>query len=161
MLRLAVFFLPVMLLAACGEGATDEDPVDMDQINRNALGPVQQIELEPLTFSKLSEFELFGAGCNFTPDDKDTLVFVADAIRAHFILDGDLVGMASDSGSDLLPFGARTEYDGLSHSAEIWLAEETRQEEAPEVVHYRGTLEIKDSQERIAFSATGQWECGA
>lgn len=173
----ALFFLPV--LAACGASEAPEEPIDMDQINEDARGPVQRIELDPLTFQKLSEHDLFGAGCNFTPDASEELVFVADQSRAHFLLENRLVGMSPDVGSRELPYGVRTEYDGLTHSAEIWLAKDTEQSQetdqaydaeqaqdaeqlqAPEVTYYRGTLEIRDPRGRHAYSATGQWECGA
>ena len=179
----ALFLLPV--LVACGASEAPEEPIDMDKINEDAMGPVDRIEPEPLTFRKLSEHDLFGAGCNFTPDASEELVFVADQSRAHFLLENRLVGMSPDVGSRELPYGVRTEYDGLTHSAEIWLAmdteqpqeteqvqdseqaidaeqpQDTEQLQAPEVTYYRGTLEIRDPRGRHAYSATGQWECGA
>ena len=157
--RVAFFLLPVV--AACGAAEAPEEPIDMDTINEKAMGPVERIEPDPLTFQKLSEHDLFGAGCNFTPDASEELVFVADQSRAHFLLENRLVGMSPDVGSEELPYGVRTEYDGLTHSAEIWLAKDTEQSQSPEVTHYRGTLEIRDPRGRHAYSATGQWECGA
>lgn len=185
----ALFLFPV--LVACGASEAPEEPIDMDKINEDARGPVERIEPDPLTFRKLSEHDLLGAGCNFTPDASEELVFVADRTRAHFLLENRLVGMSPDRGSRELPYGVRTEYDGLTHSAEIWLAmdtaqaqdteetpesrdareseeasgtepaQETEQLQAPEVTYYRGTLEIRDPRGRFAYSATGQWQCGA
>lgn len=179
----ALFLLPV--LVACGASEAPEEPIDMDKINEDAMGPVDRIDPEPLTFRKLSEHDLLGAGCNFTPDASEEPVFVADRTRAHFLLENRLVGMSPDRGSRELPYGVRTEYDGLTHSAEIWLAmdtakaqdseqaadteqaadaeqaPDTEQVQSPEVTYYRGTLEIRDPRGRFAYSATGQWQCGA
>lgn len=173
----ALFLLPV--LVACGASEAPEEPIDMDKINEDAMGPVDRIEPEPLTFRKLSEHDLLGAGCNFTPDASEEPVFVVDQTRAHFLLENRLVGMSPDVGSRELPYGVRTEYNGLTHSAEIWLAidtakaqdseqaadteqaPDTEQVQSPEVTYYRGTLEIRDPRGRFAYSATGQWQCGA
>lgn len=144
----ALFLFPV--LVACGASEPPEEPIDMDKINEDARGPVERIEPDPLTFRKLSEHDLLGAGCNFTPDASEEPVFVADRMRAHFLLENRLVGMSPDRGSRELPYGVRAEYDGLTHSAEIWLAMDTAQaqdtEETPESRDARESEEAQGSE---------------
>lgn len=149
-----------LAVTAC-EKAEEPAPVDIEQMNKDALGPAVQITLDPINFSLIEKFDLFGAGCSFRPEGWTDLAIIANDEEATVIMDGKAVQAAADAGSRELPYGARAEYDGLSQAFELNLDEAEKLSEGYEGSTYSGTLIVRDDQDRVVYEQTGTYECGA
>lgn len=159
-MRLALVLAMTIACAGCAE-AEPEEPIDIEQMNRDALGPPVPIELQPMTFEDFEEQGLLGAGCNFARQEGGDILLVAGSEIAAFKRDGEFVTAASDTGSKELPYGAFEKYSGLANAIRIALEPESGQQQAPELTYYRGSLTITDEYDRPALKLDGVWECGA
>ncbi|ALE16397.1 hypothetical protein AMC99_01101 [Altererythrobacter epoxidivorans] len=160
MMRLLAVASLALALTACDK-PEDPAPVDIEQMNKDALGPPVQITLDPINFALIEKFDLFGAGCSFRPEGWTDLAIIANDQEATIIIGGEAVQAAADAGSRELPYGARAEYDGLSQAFELNLDEGEQLTEDYEVSTYSGTLIVRDDQDRVVYEQTGTYECGA
>lgn len=149
-----------LALAACGDQADQEPAPDMNEINRMALGPVEEIALTPISFDDVERHNLFGMGCNLL-DDNGAMLMIAQMDAAAFLLDGQLVRAAADKGSKELPYGARVHYLSSEYAIDLELDDNAPDQVGEEVADYSGTLEIRDPQDRVIFRHTGTVQCGA
>ena len=159
-MRIALMLATAIACAACAE-AEPEEPIDIEQMNRDALGPPVAIELQPMTFEDFEKQGLLGAGCNFAKKEGGDILLVAGPEIAAFKRDGEFVTAASDTGSQQLPYGAFEKYSGLANAIRITLDPETSNRQAPELTYYAGSLTITDEYDRPALELDGVWECGA
>lgn len=159
-MRIPTLCLLAIALASCGE-EPEPAPVDIEQMNKDALGPPVPITPEPITFATIEQADLFGAGCNFSPTKGGDLLLIAKGEYAAFLLDGEVVKAAPDMGSDELPYAARAKYDGMANSIRLELDEASGAQSGMETVSYPGALTITDDRDRPVYSAKGYFDCGA
>jgi hypothetical protein len=159
-MRVATLCLLAITLASCGE-EPESEPVDIEQMNKDALGPPVPITLEPITFATIEEADLFGAGCNFSETQGGDLLLIAQGEYAAFLHEGEVVKASPDMGSDELPYAARAKYDGMANSVRLELDEASGAQSGMETVAYTGALTITDDRDRPVYSAEGFFDCGA
>ncbi len=159
-MRIATFYLLPFALASCAD-KSETAPVDIAQMNKDALGPPVPITLEPISFARIEEADLFGAGCNFSETKRGDLLLIAQADEAAFLHEGKVVKASPDMGSDELPYAARAKYDGMANSIRLELDEASAAQSGMETVSYSGALTITDDRDRTVYSAKGIFDCGA
>jgi len=94
----------VFLLAACGEGPPPPAP------------PANAITPGPIDYFDITQNKLYGGGCNFVADGGGMAAIVlAQEKEAIIKLEGKLVRIPADTGSQILPETARTRYSGPDH----------------------------------------------
>lgn len=159
-MRIATFCMLAFALASCSE-EPETAPVDVAQMNKDALGPPVPITLEPITFAQIEEADLFGAGCNFSETKGGDLLLIAQGEYAAFLHKGKVVKASPDMGSDEMPYAARAKYDGMDNSIRLELDEASGAQSGMETVSYSGALTITDDRDRPVYSAKGHFDCGA
>ena len=160
-MRLIAIFLAAIALHGCSQEPAEEPSVDIEQMNKDALGPAIPVTLDPITFAMIEKFDLFGAGCNFRPEGWSDLALIADGERATVIIEGKAVQAAPDAGSKELPYASRSKYDGLTNSFELQVDLAREEVAGYEVVEYPGSLIIRDDRDQVVFDEAGTYECGA
>ncbi|MCR2833918.1 hypothetical protein [Parerythrobacter lacustris] len=160
LMRTTTMILLAVALASCAVEPKSE-PVDIEQMNKDALGPPVPITLEPITFARIEGDGLFGAGCNFSETQGGDLLLIAQGEYAAFLLDGEVVKASPDMGSDELSYAARAKYDGMANSIRLELDETSGAQSGMETVSYPGALTITDDRDRPVYSAKGYFDCGA
>lgn len=147
-------------MAACGESSQQDPAPDMDEINREALGPAEEVLLTPISYFDVERYKLFGMGCNLL-DDNGAMLMIAQADAASFLIAGKLVRTAADMSAKELPYGARTHYQSSRYSIDLTLDVSAPVLASEEAADYSGTLEIHDPQGRSVYTFTGTVQCGA
>ena len=161
-MRLVLIFTAAFALSACSdEPEADNAPTDYAAINKAAVAPPAPITPDVITFAEIEKYNLFGAGCNVPDPSGEGLYLIADDTAAYFLLDGKLIDLAPVPGSEQLPYGTLSRYDGLAHSIELTIDTDSEDVEAPEVVNYQGHLVIRDEMDRPVFEQVGLVVCGA
>ena len=149
-------------LGACsGAPMVSEEPTDYKEINEAARAPAEPIAPDVISFADIEQHNLFGAGCNMLAPNGDGLLLIADDTAAHFLLNGALVSLAPHPGSDKLPYGTFSHYDGLAHAVGLAIQEESADPQGPELTIYDGKMTIFDERDRVVFEQAGKVECGA
>lgn len=93
----------VFLLAACSKAAPP-------------LPPLNVIKPEEIDYPTIKANNLFGSGCNFVADGGGLAALVlAQEKEAIIKLDGKIVRIPADTGSQILPATARTRYVNADH----------------------------------------------
>lgn len=159
-MRTTTMILLAVALASCAD-EPESEPVDIEQMNKEALGPPVPITLEPITFARIEGEGLFGAGCNFSVTKGGDLLLIAQKDYAAFLIDGEVVKASPDMGSDQLPYAARAKYDGMANSVRLELDEASGAQSGMETIAYTGALTITDDRDRPVYSAEGYFDCGA
>ena len=160
-MRIATIWLASLALTACSEGDPAEADTDYAAINDSARAPAEAITPDVIRFEDIEKHELFGAGCNVLSPDGEGLLLTADESAAHFLLDGNLISLAPHPGSDDLPYGIFSHYDGLAHAVALEIDVQSKTRQAPELTIYNGRMTIHDERDRIVFAYDGKVECGA
>lgn len=137
----------VLLLAACGS-APPPPP------------PASTIQPEPITYPDIKDNELYGAGCNFTPEGGGMSALVlAQEKEAILKLGGKIVRIPADKTSQILPETARTRYVGTNSILILAPLPDAKPVENGVVQSLATSLTIMDLQGRIQFFAKGQAQC--
>jgi len=163
-MRFAVL-MSVLLLAGCGaEPEQSEAPAPAEQERQGKTTdtpPPTFAGLESISFPDIEENDLFGAGCSFIgTEDVGATLFIAMDDGGYFKTGGEVVTLAPDPDSRLLPYDARGIYSSETFWAELALTGEgTRR--GSEVVDYDGALTLRDGEGGILFQGEGLVECGA
>ena len=161
-----VFAFSVMLLAACGPTAAEQEAErqrDVAQVEASMDPPPEPLVLEPIIFADVERENLFGAGCNVLPADEDAsgiAIALAQDDAAYFKRDGEIVRLSADTGSAELPYLARQRYSGLAFSLELELEGEGEQS-GYETTDYPSILTIRDDHDREVLVQRGVTQCGA
>lgn len=163
-----------VLLLACGalvagcereptaaeQAAKDER--DVAQVRAIAEAPPPQpIAPENIGFSDIEANDLFGAGCAFSPPNSMSVLTIAQPDRAYLKLDGKIIALAADKGSESLPLGAWTRYDGEKYQLSLSRAAGEGEASGAETVDYSGEMVVRDPQDRPVFQRSGTIRCGA
>tara|TARA_B100000678_G_scaffold69366_1_gene56871 strand:+ start:1012 stop:1506 length:495 start_codon:yes stop_codon:yes gene_type:complete len=161
-----ILALAPLALTACGDQSAEDKEaarkVAVAEVEANQKPPPEKLELDPIRYPEIEKYDLFGAGCSFTPDGNGIgTVALANPDKAYFIRNGELQALAADLGSRELPYLARQKYDGLAYSLTLELADESGKPSGHETIDYRGRLAIRDGADNVLYRAEGMVQCGA
>jgi hypothetical protein len=138
----------VLMLAACGSGAPPPPP------------PASTIQPEPITYPDIKDNELYGAGCNFTPEGGGMSALVlAQEKEAIIKLKGKIVRIPADKKSQILPETTRTRYIGTDRILLLAPLPGAEPLENGVIRSLATSLTIMDPQGRIQFFAKGVVQC--
>lgn len=161
-MRYAVLVVVAVLAACSGEPTEEERAAAIAEVEANQAPAPEQLELGPIRYREIEQYDLFGAGCSFAPQDGGlSAVALAMADAGYFLRDDDLVKLAADKGSAELPYLARREYDGTAYSMVLDLAESDGERIGAEASEYPATLTIRDANEQVVYRKSGIAQCGA
>lgn len=155
-----------LALAACG-GMTPAEEEEarqaaVAQVEAHQEPPPEMLELDPIRFADIEKFDLFGAGCNFSPgDDASAPVALAQADAGYLIRRGELQRLASDKGSAEMPYMSYRKYDGLRYSFTLDFDEAKGRQSGYETMDYDGVLTVRDGSDNVLYTAEGLVQCGA
>ncbi|MBX7540756.1 hypothetical protein [Qipengyuania sphaerica] len=154
-----------LVLVACGPTAEEEEVArqrDIAEVEANQEPPPEQLALEPIRYREIEKYDLYGAGCSFTPDGAGLgTVALAMADKGYLIRKGELLIHAADMGSAELPYLARQKYDGREYSFTLDLDEAGGKQSGYETTDYRGELTVRDGNDNVVYQAKGPVQCGA
>ncbi|UOR08112.1 hypothetical protein LCM18_07650 [Qipengyuania flava] len=151
-----------LILAACSSEPTEEErAAAVAEVEAHQTPPPQPLELGAIRYREIEEHELYGAGCSFAPAGGGlAAVALAMPDTGHIIVDGEMLTLAADKGSDELPYLARRKYDGTEHSMELDLDQDAGEEVGAEVSDYPATLTIRNARDQIVYNQSGIAQCG-
>ena len=158
--------LTLVVLAACD----NTNPADEEAARQAAVAeieahqdpPPEQLVLDPIRYKEIEKFDLYGAGCSFTPDGAGLgTVALAMADKGYLIRKGELLVHAADMGSGELPYLARRKYDGREYSFTLDIDEAGGRQSGYETRDYRGELVVLDGNDNVVYEAEGPVQCGA
>lgn len=167
MIREAVLILALML-GACGQSPEemareDEAAVAAVKAAQNRIPPPSALSPEQFGPDDFARMDDHGASCAFylgsVPDAR--AVLMARPSYGWIKLEGDLLKLVSDSGSDAGPLGTWTRYAGkdisirIEHKRADRVASEAPRQEAP------AQLMVRDRWDRVVFAAAGSLRCAA
>lgn len=152
-----------LALAACSNEPTEEErAAAVAEVEAHQTPPPEQLELAPIRYREIEQYDLFGAGCSFAPEGGGlAAVALAMAETGHFLRGSELVTMAADKGSRELPYLARRKYDGKAYSMVLDLDEAAGKQSGEETSDYPATLTIRDPHDEVVYRKRGMAQCGA
>ncbi|MFM9936934.1 MAG: hypothetical protein ACKVOL_12145 [Novosphingobium sp.] len=137
-----------LLLAACGKGAPPPLP------------PLNAIQPEGIDYPTIKANNLFGSGCNFVADGGGLAALVlAQEKEAIIKLDGKIVRIPADTGSQILPATARTRYINADHILILAPIPGGPPAEIGQIQSLPIRLAIVDAAGRPQFTAKGIVQC--
>jgi hypothetical protein len=143
---IALFVLP-FVLASCGRGAPP-------------LPPLNAIQPEGIDYFVIKSNKLYGGGCNFVADGGGmNAIVLAQEKEAIVKLDGKIVRIPADTGSQLLPETSRTRYADAAHILILAPVPGGRSLVNGVVQSLDTRLMITDAHGRTQFAAKGQVQC--
>lgn len=138
----------VLLLAACGGSGPPPPP------------PATTVQPEPITYPDIKDNELYGGGCNFTPEGGGmSALALAQEGEAIIKVKGKIERIPADKKSQILPETARTRYLGTDRILLIAPLPDAKPIENGVVKTLATSLTIMDPQGRIQFFAKGVVQC--
>lgn len=158
-MRAAVPLALALLLAGCGKGVDPAEKARRDAADvafveaaQKQRAPAQPIVLQPLLAKDRARLSAGEDTCGLLLRDRtaDDPIAVLGPVAGHIKLEGKLVVLAADTGSQKLPSGVYRRYDGKSYAVELGTGE-----------GMSGWMTIKDSPGRTVFMAAGDWACAA
>lgn len=147
------------VLGACQDPVTDDQRASEDVAAIAAVKNIQQVDPpllaltpEPMSARDLKIAGFTGPGCAFRAGEGggDPIVLTNQKVGVVKLM-GGIVPFASDPGSPKLTGGTWSHYVGKAHSLLV--------EPANEQTGARFTL--RDPQERVVFTTTGQLQCSS
>lgn len=163
-----VWILPLALgLAACGEeGPSPSEQQRMDDADVAAVKAAQVPPPTPVTPDKIlypdiEKYDLFGAGCNFAPEDSMAAIALAQPGKGFMKIDGDLEAFVADAGSGDLPLGAKGKYTAGAWSFTLDLAEDEGKQSGMETTNFPARFELRNDRDQIVYQANGIAQCGS
>ena len=156
-----------LLLAGCGEelspeeqAARDERDIAQVEAANNTQPPLELVTPEPILLPDIERYDLSGAACNFAPGTSFGTRVVARENDAFMKIDGEVVRLAADPGSQELPMKSRTLYTGKDYTLRLAIDGEGEQA-GGESVNYEGTVSVRDAWGREVYEGTGLAQCGS
>lgn len=158
--------LAAMLLASCGEQPKDEretvdsETVDSETVDKALAGKPLPVELVPFRLPDIEKHQLYGTSCAFAAEGGG-LGAVAMAMEdvGYLKIGKEVLRFAADKGSAEMPFGTRSEYDGLAQSFELEAASGTPPQPSGGSVTFPGRLTVRDDRERVVYDRPGEIQC--
>lgn len=158
-----VISLGVLALAACSSEPDEaERQAAVAEVVANQEAPPEVLEPRPILYPEIEKYGLYGAGCNFAPDEGGLgAIALAMADEGYMKRGEEILHFAADKGSDELPYLARRKYDGKDYSFSLELDRASGAPSGEETSDYSGALTVKDGKDRVVYRATGIVQCGA
>ena len=163
MARQAVLLL--LVLAACGPQPTaeekarqaDRDVAMVEQTNA-APPPLEHINAETIVDRDIDANTPTGPACTYSPGPNMGARVIARKEDGFMKLNGKVVRFAADSGSAELPLATRAAYLSKAFVLELTIKDEGKSSggEAP---NYEGTVTLRDSWNRVVYTASGSAKC--
>lgn len=164
MRRAAIVLAPALMLAGCGEAMTPAEKARRDardvafvETVQKQRAPVQPIALQPLSAADIRGLPSGEKACGLLLRDRvvDDPILVVGTVAGHVKLEGELVVLAADTGSEKLAPGIYRKYDGKAYALELSVGTTT------DAGRRIGSMVIRESAGRVAFMAAGEWDCPA
>jgi hypothetical protein len=133
------------------------------KVERLNTVPAMAIAPQPITFADIERNDLFGAGCYFLDGSGEarTMLFLASDQKGWLKLEGRIVALSADRGSDKLPYSTWTKYVGLANTVRLTRDAVGERQTGPETASAPGTIVIRDAKDRTVYKRSGIIECGA
>lgn len=158
----------LLLLGACEDELSPEERAARDardvaavEAGNSTNPPPQPISPQVIGYPDIEKYNLFGAGCSFAPGTSMGAIVLAMDDTAYIKLEGEIIRLASDTGSSDLPLGAHTQYDGKEYQIELALEEDEGVLSGEETMTYPGFAIIRDANDQVVYQADGAMQCGA
>ena len=162
-----VLALAALLLAGCERELTPEEQAMADardvalvKAANDVKPPLEQVTPEPIQFTDIERYDLFGAACNYAPGTSLGTRVVARETDAFVKIEGEVLRFASDPGSRELPLKTRSLYNGKEFSLRLEINGEG-EPSGDETVDYEGSVELRDQYGRVVYEGTGVAQCGS
>jgi hypothetical protein len=163
-----VLFLPLVLLAGCGDGMTDAEKKAKEEADVAYVEGLQAKDPPPkpilpqaIGYTDIEAYKLFGAHCAFAPGDSiGAIVFAMDE-TAWVKLDDKMMRLAADKGGEKLPMGTWRHYDGKEYSLELAIERTAGTSPASQTINYPGELAVRDAYGQLVYGAKGTVQCSA
>ncbi len=162
----ACFAVATVALSACGE---ELSPAERERQEERAIAMVEQanrgaviaVVPQPILFPDIERHEIYGMSCAFVPENGGLgAVAIAMNNEGYMKLNDSVIRFAADSGSAELPYGARSQYTGKSHSFKISISGEGTPSGA-ESMNYDGQLNVNDENGAVVYDSGGEVQCGS
>lgn len=141
--------------------ATD-DAREVAQVERLSKAPFKIIAPTPIGPEDVARYGLDRPGCSFFKNDAEKAggapLFIAARDEGFLLIDGNLKRYAANKAAADLPGGARTTYTGLAEWVDLVRQPDDANSHSSDV-RWPAQLILHDSQERVAFMATGTVVC--
>lgn len=138
----------VLLLAACGSSGPPPPP------------PTSAVQPEPIDYFVITKNKLYGSGCNFVADNGGmTALVLAQEKEAIFKLKGQIVRVAADKTSQILPESAHSRYSDDKYTVLLAPIPGTEPKENGVIQSLPTSLAIMDPKGRVQFAAKGTVQC--
>lgn len=159
-----------LALASCGEPepepqTPEEDARDIAMVEaaQDRHPPVRKLVPQPISFAEIEKMQISGAGCGFVPQGAQArdAVLVTTSETGLLKAGGQLVTLASDTGSAEFPYGTRKIYTAKAMWLELEKGGGEGEALGEEAVRWPGTLTVRDQWDRIIYQSAGSLDCGA
>ena len=155
-----------LLLAGCGDGASDEELAQSDERDvamveaaNKAAPPLRLVSPEPILLPDIERYDLLGESCSYAPGTSLGARVIAREADAFMKIDGEIERFAADPGSRELPMHTRSVYNSKGYSLVLTLEEDTGEDE--QRTSYEGTVTLRDAHDRIVYEGVGEAQCAA
>ena len=167
-MRASIILAGALLSAACSASEDQAKPVTSDaqaiaEVERLGTPPVLPVQPQPITFSDLEKYGLFGAGCYFLDGNgaKASMLFIASDEKGWMILESKLVELSADRSSAEMPYLSWSRYVGLAQTVVLQRDQAKARSTGPETESAPGEITIRDENDRVVFTRKGLIDCGA
>ncbi len=168
MRRALLLLLAVLACSGCSSspGETPRKGSDtraVAEVERLSTPPAIPLHPQPIAYTDIEKYDLFGAGCYFLDGagDKAPMLFLASDEQGWLQLDGEMIAFSAVRSSTGLPYVSWSKYVVLARTVELkrdWAAARST---GPETETAPGTIIIHDERERVVFKRSGSIDCGA
>lgn len=158
-MKRAAPLVAVLLLSGCGDKLAPAEKARRDAADvafvetaQKQRAPAKPIALQPLLAADRARLPEGENACGLVLREHatDDPVLVLGPVAGHVKLEGKLVVLAADTGSERIAPGFYRRYDGKVYALEVGAA-----------AGRAGWMIVKDSPGRTVFSAAGEWTCTA
>ena len=166
--RILPGLVALILLAACSDDASPEDArasaerdVAMVEAANRAQPPLHEVVPGTIGYPDIERHKMIGEACAYAPGTSIAARVIARRDDAFIKVDGDILRLAADPGSDELPANSRSQYDGRAYSLHLSVEGEGEPVPGSSAVDYSGRMELRDSWGRVVYTGNGLARCGA
>lgn len=163
-----VALIALLLLAACGP--REPTAAEIDAAAERDIAAVKQaqeippvpITPQPILYPDIERNQLFGSACAFAPEGGGLGALVLAMEKAAYMkIDGEIVRLAPDAGSPLLPLGTRGKYDGRDYALVLDIAEGEGRQTGSETMSYDARLVVRNARDQSVYEGHGVAQCGS
>ncbi|WP_309623187.1 hypothetical protein [Novosphingobium sp.] len=163
-MRRAVLVLTLLSAAACGPSPEDkarEDAAAIAAVNaaQNRLPPIKALALEQFTPADFARMDDTGASCAFYSETR--AIAMARPSYGWIKLDGELIRLVSDSGSQVGPLGTYSHYTGRALTMRIDPAGAAAEATNQTRLAMPAMISVHDQWDRVVFGLAGDLRCAS